>query len=142
VPESIGRLEPSKAADELAHAVIGAAIDVHRILGPGLLESMYERALGFELASKGIPFATQVELEGSYKGLPIGGARVDLLVGQVLIVELKSVDTLLSIHVAQTLSYLMLSGLELGLLINFNTVLLKAGIKRVVNTRASFNSYR
>lgn len=124
--------EPSREVDERAHAVIGAAIEVHRHLGPGHLELMYRRALAIEMRLRGIPFAVEAPASLSYKGEDIGEFRIDLLVGEALIVELKAVETLASIHVVQVLSYLEVTGLELGLLLNFNVPTLIQGIKRVV----------
>lgn len=121
-------------ADAIAHAVIGAAIEVHRALGPGLLEGMYERALCIELTRRGIGHATQVAIDATYKGDGIGTVRLDLVVGGTVVVDLKTVDALLPIHTAQTLAYLRITGLKLGLLINFNTLALKSGIKRIVNS--------
>ena len=122
---------PGEEVDRLAHAVIGAAVDVHRHLGPGLLESVYEEALCVELRLRGIPFARQVAVDMSYKGHPVGEARLDLPVGGALIVELKAVDTLNAIHQAQLISYLRATNKRLGLLINFNVFRLKDGIKRI-----------
>jgi GxxExxY protein len=118
--------------DRLARNVIGAAIEVHRELGPGLLESVYEQALCFELSLRGIPFAHQVTIPVTYKGQVIGEGRLDVLVGSVLVVELKAVDALAPIHTAQLLTYLKVTGYRLGLLINFNVPILKQGIKRLV----------
>ena len=98
--------EPDKTLDELAHAVIGAAIEVHRNLGPGFLESVYEEALGVELEPSGIRFQRQVPISMTYKGRAVGEARLDLLVNDVLIVELKAVDAFAPIHGAQVISYL------------------------------------
>ena len=118
--------------EELAHAVIGAAIEVHRLLGPGFLESIYERALCHELTLRGVAFERQKELIVRYKDLEIPGQRLDLLVGGRVITDLKTVDSLAPIHQAQLLSYLKSTGLRLGLLINFKVQVLKNGIKRVV----------
>jgi GxxExxY protein len=126
--------EPGNKIDELARAVIGAAIEVHRHLGPGFLESIYEEALGFELARQEIPFERQAEIGIKYKGQLIGRHKVDLLVDDSLIVELKAVDSLAEIHRAQVISYLKATGLPLGLLINFNAPVLKEGIQRVIYT--------
>jgi len=123
--------EINSEVDRLARAVIGAAIEVHRCLGPGLLESMYEEALCIELAERGIAFTQQVEVAILYKGRPIGAGRLDLLVGERLIVELKAVDALAPIHTAQALTYLRITGQHLALLINFNVPILRDGIKRV-----------
>ncbi len=126
------RIEPDKETDDLAKAVIGAAIEVHRILGPGYLERVYEQALTIELGLRGVPFAGQVPIGVEYKGQRVGEGRLDLLVGGKLIVELKAVDTFAPIHSAQVMSYLKTMNLRLGLLINFNVPLLKYGIKRVI----------
>ena len=124
--------EPSKEVDDLARQVIGAAIEVHRTLGPGYLESVYEEALFYEIDLQGIPCERQVKVSVEYKGHPVGEGRLDLLVAKILPVELKAVDTLAPIHQAQLLSYLKMTGLHLGLLINFNVPLLKQGIKRII----------
>jgi GxxExxY protein len=126
------RREPDKVTDELAAGVIGAAIEVHRVLGPGFLESVYEEALTIELGLQHIPFERQKPIAVEYKGRPVGEGRLDLLVGGRLIVELKAVDALAPIHTAQVISYLKTLGLPLGLLINFSVPLLKQGIKRVI----------
>ena len=124
--------EPSTEIDQLARAVIGAAIEVHRVLGPGFLESIYEEALCIELESRGIPFARQVPVAVDYKGRKIGESRLDLLVGESLIVELKAVEALAPIHSAQVISYLKATRRHLGLLINFNVPVLREGLKRIV----------
>jgi GxxExxY protein len=126
--------EPTQEIDNLAHAVIGAAIEVHRILGPGFLESVYEEALCVELELRGIPFSRQASVTVNYKGHTVGEGRLDLLVDNALIVEAKAVDALAPIHTAQVLSYLKATGHQLGLLINFNVPVLKDGIKRIVLT--------
>ncbi len=130
-------IEPDNKTDKLAHAVIGAAIEVHRQLGPGFLESIYEEALCVELADAGIPVERQKEIGVIYKCRTIGKHRLDLLVGEVLIVELKTVEALADIHKAQVISYLKAAGLQLGLLINFNVPVLKSGIQRIVYTDRS-----
>jgi len=117
--------------NELTSAVIGAAIEVHRLLGPGYAESVYEEALCIELECRGIPFARQHKLQVCYKGKIVGEGRLDLLVADTLIVELKSVDVLAPIHISQVLSYLRATGHPLGLLINFNVPRLTDGIKRL-----------
>jgi len=126
--------EPSPKLDQLAHEVIGAAIEVHRTLGPGYLESVYEEALAIELALRGIPFTRQVVIAVDYKGHSVGESRLDLLVGGQLVTELKAVEALAPIHSAQVISYLKTTGHPLGLLINFNVCFLKDGVKRVVLT--------
>ena len=130
-------LEPSPQLDALAHQTIGAAIEVHRTLGPGFLESVYEEALCIEFASQGLPFARQVPLEIAYKGRAVGQARMDLVVGGQLVVELKAVPQLLPVHVAQVVSYLRASGNGLALLINFDVPLLRAGVRRIVLSEKS-----
>jgi GxxExxY protein len=118
----------------VSSSIIGAAIEVHRTLGPGLLESIYESALAYELKLKGHVVEQQKELPVIYKGVPLeGNLRLDMLVDGTVIVELKAIDQLQPIHEAQTLTYLKLSGLHLGLLINFNVPVLRQGIKRLVN---------
>lgn len=124
--------EPSAELDRLAHAVIGAAIEVHRVLGPGFLESVYEEALCVELKLSGIPYERQAVVAVDYKGHAVGESRLDLLIGGALIVELKAVDALAPIHSAQLISYLKATGRPLGLLINFNVPTLKEGIRRIV----------
>jgi GxxExxY protein len=120
--------------NEISHAVIGAAVEVHKHLGPGLLESLYEEALVAELGLRAIPVERQIELPVRYKDLRLEHRlRVDLIVGDQLIVEVKSVDVLHPIHTAQVLSYLRLTGLQLGLLMNFNTRRLLDGVQRVAN---------
>jgi len=126
--------EPGVVLDRLAARVIGAAIEVHRILGPGLLESVYEEALCVELSLLRIPFARQVSRNVEYKLHHVGEARLDLLVDEHLIVELKSADSIAPIHFVQVLSYLRITRLRLGLLINFNVKELRQGIKRLVYT--------
>ena len=127
-------MEPNPQLDELARKTIGAAIEVHRHLGPGYLESVYQEALAVELTERGIPYSQQAEITIEYKGRKIGKARLDLLFDRQLVVELKAVDQLMAIHKAQVISYLKATGLPLGLLINFNVEVLKQGIKRVVLT--------
>lgn len=120
--------------DELTENIIGAAIEVHRELGPGLLESSYEKSLAHELSLRGITGRRQMRLPIVYKELEIDDAyRIDLLVEDQIIVELKTVDRIEDIHKAQLLTYLKMSGKSVGLLINFQSVLLKDGIRRIVN---------
>lgn len=125
-------IEPSEELDQLANQVIGAAIEVHRILGAGFLESVYERALAIELGERGIPFERQKPVKLDYKRQIVGEAKLDFLVGQQLILELKAVEALHPIHHAQVINYLKATGHQLGLLINFNVVQLKSGIKRII----------
>lgn len=119
---------------EITEKIIGAAIEVHRHLGPGLLEYVYEAALAFELGQLGLPSERQKPVPVVYKGLTFEeGYRLDLLVAGTVIVELKCVDVLLPIHEAQVLSYLKLTALKVALLINFKVPMLKQGIKRLSN---------
>ena len=124
---------PRVQFDSLSNRVIACAIEVHRVLGPGLLESAYEQCLARELSLAGIPFQLQVPLPVEYKGIKLDCAyRMDVLVDKALLIELKSVDSLLPIHEAQLLTYMKLSGLRIGLLMNFNVRLLQKGLKRFV----------
>mgnify|MGYP000209194320 CR=1 FL=1 len=119
--------------NSLATEVIGAAIEVHRALGPGLLESAYHECLMHELGLRSLVFEKEVPIALDYKGMVVGVAyRADLLVANKLLVELKSVDKLLPVHKAQLVTYLRLTNRKLGLLINFNVTVLKEGIQRVV----------
>ncbi len=123
-----------KALDELSYKVIGCAIEVHRTLGPGLLESAYEKALMHELKLNNIPVKSQVEVSMNYKGVDIGeGLRIDLLIDNQLIVELKSVEEFKPVHYKQLLTYLKFMDKQVGLLINFNVSNLTDGVKRIVN---------
>ena len=118
---------------ELSERVIGIAIDVHKQLGPGLLESVYEECLCHDLKTAGIPFERQKSLPIIYKAVKLDcGYRMDVVIGQVLIAEIKSVERLLPIHQAQMLTYLRLSGCKVGLLMNFNCQVLKDGLRRFV----------
>jgi GxxExxY protein len=119
-------------SDTLSNAVIGAAIEVHRALGPGLLESAYETCLCYELGQRQIPFQRQLELPVTYKGIPLDcGYRIDIVVDAQLVLELKAVERLLPVHEAQLLTYLKLTKLHTGLLLNFNVPVLRNGIKRI-----------
>lgn len=123
-------------SDTLSHIIIGAAIEIHKALGPGLLESAYETCLCHELKLRSVAYARQLELPVTYKGVTMDcGYRLDIIVEQLVIVELKAVSALEPIHDAQLLTYLRLRQLWLGLLINFNVPVLKHGIKRLVNGR-------
>jgi len=122
-----------KVLNDLTRRVIGLCMEVHRTLGPGLLESAHEAALAHELSLNGIPFRKQVELPLDYKGVKLDcGYRLDFLVADELIVELKAVQETQPVHKAQLLTYLKLNHKPLGLLVNFNVPLLKNGIERVV----------
>ena len=123
----------NETRDRLSGAVLGAAIEVHRALGPGLLEAVYEECLCHELNIGGIQFARQVPLPIQYKGVYLDcGYRMDLVVEDQLILEVKSVERLLPLHDAQLLTYLKLSGIKKGLLLNFNARVLKQGVRRLV----------
>ena len=127
-------MEEGERLNQITEQIIGAAIAVHRALGPGLLESAYEACLACELTQQGLKVETQRPLPIIYREVKLDcGYRLDLLVEDAVIVELKSVDRLVPIHTAQLMSYLKLSGCKVGLLINFNETLLKNGIVRKVN---------
>ncbi|MBM2840587.1 MAG: hypothetical protein HW412_1115 [Bacteroidetes bacterium] len=124
--------EPNVALDRLAHEVIGAAIEVHKELGSGFLESVYEEALCVELTLRRIPYLCQHPVAVLYKEHNVGEGRLDLFVDNALVVELKAIEILAPIHTAQVISYLKTTRCHLGLLINFNSSVLKDGIKRVI----------
>ncbi len=120
--------------NEVSAIIVDAALKVHRTLGPGLLESVYEAALTLELRKRGLTVEGQKEIPVVYEGVEMGvGFRADLIVSGLVLIELKSVEALKDIFKKTTLTYLRLTGLRLGLLMNFNEVLLKDGIKRIVN---------
>ncbi len=119
--------------NQLTHEIIGAAMEVHRVLGPGLLESAYEECLCHELDLRGLPYERQKPLPVVYKDVHLdAGYRLDVLVDNLVVLELKAVEALLPIHEAQLLTYLKLGGWQVGLLINFNVPVLRAGIRRRV----------
>ena len=118
--------------EAVMNRAIGAAIEVHRHLGPGFLESIYRRAMCVELKERGMPFKSHQRIQVSYKGLVLKGQQIDLIVDSCVIVEIKAVSQLEEIHGAQLLSYLKATGLRAGLLMNFNKVVLKAGLRRIV----------
>lgn len=122
----------TERVNDLSYEIIGAAMAVHRALGAGLLEQIYEDALCIELEDRNIPFERQKPVGIFYKGRAIGDMRLDLLVDDLVVVELKSIEKLAPIHTAQALTYLKITEKSLALLINFNTTILKQGIKRVV----------
>lgn len=119
--------------NELSERVIGAAIELHRHLGSGFLESTYEKALAIELELRGIPFAMQVPVQLRYKDRPIGDGKIDLLIDQRIIVKLKAIAALTDAHKSQVLAYLKATGLTLGLLINFHEPVLAQGVRRIAN---------
>jgi GxxExxY protein len=118
--------------NKLTEKIIGCAIEVHKTLGPGLLESIYENALCFELTISGIAYNKQVKIPIVYKGSDLGDYRIDLLVEDEIIVELKTAEKIEPVFEAQLLTYLKITGKRIGLLINFNVPILKNGIKRII----------
>jgi GxxExxY protein len=125
-------VEPEEELNKLAGRVLAAAIDVHRYLGPGFLESVYEESLVFELVDRNISFARQIAFPVMYRGRVVGQSRLDLLVEEQLVLELKAVEEIRPVHRAQLLSYLRAGEFHLGLLINFNVPVLLRGVQRVV----------
>jgi GxxExxY protein len=128
--------EPDSELNALATAVIGAAIEVHRHLGAGLDEQLYENAMCAEMRRRDIPFQKEIDFDVTYKGEPIGKKRIDFIVGGRLVRELKAVEALAPVHSAQLRTYLKITKCKLGLLINFNIPILKDGIKRIINSSA------
>jgi GxxExxY protein len=123
--------EPDPELNRWTNAIIGAAIEVHRELGPGYLEDNYENAMAIEFAARNIPFTRQVPINVIYKGQSVGRGKADFIVAGLVVVELKVVEAFAPIHTAQVISYLKATNLRLALLINFNVRLLREGIKRV-----------
>ena len=124
----------TQSENQLTEKIIGCAIEVHKVLGPGLLESAYEECFCYELNQQGLSFNRQVPLPVVYKGIKLDcGYRIDVLVDDIIVVELKTVEKLLPIHDAQLLTYLKLCKRPIGLLMNFNVPTLKNGVKRLVN---------
>ena len=127
------RTHPTDIRDPRTSRVIAAALEVHRQLGPGLLEAVYEECLCHELTLRGLPFVRQLDLPVQYKGVKLDcGFRVDVIVQDEVVVELKSIEHILPVHEAQLLTYLRLTGKQVGLLINFNVPLLRQGIIRKI----------
>jgi GxxExxY protein len=127
-------MKSEEELNRLSNTVIGCAIEVHQVLGPGLLESAYQQCLAWELRRQGLSVKEQVSVPIRYKELDVPNAyRLDILIEDELIVELKAVDKIEPVHIAQMLTYLKVNGLRLGLLLNFNVEVIKKGIKRVVN---------
>ena len=132
--QSLLSREEYDSLQSLSNTIIGAAIEVHRELGPGLLESVYEECLRVELKEKGLKVETQVDFPLTYKGIETGKTfRIDMLIEDMFIVELKAVESIKPLHEVQLLTYMKLSGIHMGLLINFNVPVLKEGIKRKIN---------
>jgi GxxExxY protein len=133
----------ARKLDEISDVVIGSCIEIHQHLGPGLLESAYEECLCHELSVRGVTFEHQKPVSVVYKSVKLDcGYRLDLVIAEKLIVELKTVEGFLSIHEAQLLRYLKLSNLPVGLLINFHVPVLKHGLKRIVNSFPDFSAPR
>jgi GxxExxY protein len=129
----VRREAPKSENDLLTEQIIGLAIEVHRQLGPGLLESAYEECLCFELKREGLPFRRQVALPVVYKSVRLDcGYRLDIVVQDQVILEIKTVERLLPVHEAQMLTYMKLSGIRTGLLLNFNSAVLRDGIRRLM----------
>ena len=129
-----GTEDTERGDDVLTHGIIGSAMEVHRVLGPGLLESVYETALYYELGLRGLRARRQILVPVSYKSLNLKtGIRLDLCVEDRVIVEVKSVERLQEVHHAQLLTYLKLTGLRIGLLFNFNVKFIKDGMRRILN---------
>lgn len=130
--------EGNKSEDPLTHLVISCALEVHKALGPGLLESAYEQCLMHEFVQRGMKFSNQVPMPVEYKGKQLDCAfRADIMIENALIIELKAVDKLQRIHEAQVLTYMKLANIPVGLLINFNSTLLKDGIRRLFLSQSS-----
>lgn len=135
--------EPSKRLDALCYAIIGAAMEVHKTLGPGLLEAVYQKCLAMELEARGLAFESEKELPLLYKGKETGKTfRLDFLVEGDIVVELKAVDKLQPVHEVQLLTYLRLMEKRLGLLVNFNVAVLKEGVRRVINSKPVYTGIR
>ena len=130
----ISRFRPLPAElGPLSASIVGAALKVHKALGPGLLESVYERCLCHELTCRGVPFQSQVALPVLYEGIRIdSGLRIDMIVGGRIIVELKAAEIMHPVYTAQILTYLKLTGLRLGMLVNFNVPMIRDGIRRII----------
>ena len=132
-------IEEYRRLNQLSNTIIGAAIEVHRELGPGLLESVYEECLKIELESLGLKVRSQVDLPLIYKGVQVDkDFRIDLLVNEEFIIELKAVEILKPLHEVQLVTYMKLADVHMGLLINFNVPVLKDGIKRKINGKIEY----
>jgi GxxExxY protein len=126
-------MEPDPELNRLTNAIIGAAIEVHKQLGAGLAESLYENALAIEFRRRNVPFVRQLIVPVTYKGEPIGETRLDFLVADRVVLELKAIDSIAPVHRSQMLCYLKITKHKLGILINFNVPVLKDGIRRYAN---------
>jgi len=125
-------MEPSREVNDLSRRVIGAAINVHKGLGPGYQESFYEEAMAFELSREGIEFERQSVFSVKYREHVVGEGRIDFLIASMLVLEIKAIERLQPVHKAQVISYLKATACQVGLLINFNESLLRSGIQRIV----------
>jgi GxxExxY protein len=126
-------IELSSEHDEIARQIVDSALSVHKALGPGLLESVYEQCLAYELRSRSLRVASQIPLPVHYREVQIEiGFRIDMVVNDLVLIEVKAVERILAVHEAQLLTYLKLSGKHLGLLVNFNVPLIKDGIRRLI----------
>lgn len=126
--------EPSAEVDRIASAIVDSALCVHKELGPGLIESVYETCLVHELRARDFRVETQVVLPVKYREIRLdAGLRLDMVVGDAVVVEIKAIEALLPVHTAQVMTYLKLSGYRLGLLINFNVPLIRDGIRRIIS---------
>ncbi|MEM1353922.1 MAG: GxxExxY protein [Planctomycetota bacterium] len=119
--------------EELARRVIGAAIEVHKTLGPGFLESAYQNTLSIELEERGIPHQVEAPISILYKGKPVGGGRSDVIALDRIVLELKTVEAITNLHRAQLISYLKATNIKLGYIFNYNSVVLKDGMQRIIN---------
>jgi GxxExxY protein len=128
--------EPNPELNRITNAIIGAAVEVHRHLGAGHLESAYEEAMGLEMTARGIPYRRQVHVELTYKGHVVGKGWLDFLVEEQVVLELKAIENVTGAHTSQMISYLAITGHRLGLIINFNVAALRQGIKRIAGRPA------
>ena len=126
-------MEPAPDLNRITNAIIGAAIAVHKALGPGHLESAYEEAMAIEFEFRGIPFNRQLPIELLYRGRPVGHGRLDFLVEDRVVLDLKAVESISATHRTQMISYLKITKLRLGLIINFNVTVLTQGVRRLAN---------
>lgn len=141
-PDLVAKGDLPLEIERMSRAIIGCAIEVHRTLGPGLLERLYEDALAYELRQQGMDVRRQVEISIPYKAIVLDGLRLDLVVGDSIIIEVKSIAKVADIHLAQLLSYLRAVNVPLGLLLNFNTTWLRDGLHRVFNERCLHGPHR
>jgi GxxExxY protein len=137
IPRALSERMVDDSINDVTYQIVGAAIEVHRVLGPGLLESAYEACMAHELVTRGIPFVREIGLPVIYKGARVNcGFRVDFIVDEKVVVEIKAVEAITPVHQAQVNTYLRLSGCKIGLLLNFNSRRMTDGIKRIIWDRA------